>query len=151
MRNKSAIVFVFAVLCLSCKSTPSNRHYSDDYKRKQTFIKIISFLKINQIDSVKSYVLNHVDNDSGYFDRQMSTANKIIMDSSPRFITADSIKITDSSFITNSWLYNYSINFFDSGSKKVGSITLSFYNNTDKAINLFTRREVKMTEIKIPD
>jgi PAS domain S-box-containing protein len=116
----------------------------NDLEKKQTFIKILGFIKSNQIDSIKQYYPFGIDDTAG-FNNRIQTAN-IIMGKSNSRIIMDSIFIADSSFVLseNKSFHDYCLRFYK-GTACLGDIRMDFFANINNSVSVI-RADIHLSE-----
>lgn len=124
-------------LMLACFACTTNKVVDiNDLEKKQTFIKIIGFIKTNQIDSIIKYYPYQPD--SIYFNYTVRNA-KLVIDKSNSTIVIDSIFIKDSSYVLdqNAYFYNYFLRFYKD-SVYSGSIGMHFFDNLNNIVSVIS-------------
>lgn len=114
---------IFLSVLIVLVSCNAQSHAKPDIK-KDTFYKILGYLKSNQIDSIKKYVI--VD-DTSFFAYNVRCGNTIMKEQSEPNI--DSIKLLDSTDVNGIEVYKYNLNFYK-GDSSAGNIEMRFLNDT---------------------
>jgi hypothetical protein len=126
------------LLCLLILTSCSEKKAVDinDLEKKQTFIKILGFVKANRIDSVRKYYPYQYENDSAGFNNTMQNA-KIMMDECNSGIVMDSIFIIDSSYVLseNKYFHDYYLRFYKD-TIYLGGIKMDFFGNMNNCVSV---------------
>ncbi len=128
-------LFYFLVLmligCSAKKSIDIN-----DFEKKQTFIKILGFIKTYQVDSIREYYPYQYENDSIGFLYTMANID-LLMNASNSIISQDSIFIKDSSFVLSEKVYfhKYYLRFYKDR-VCLGGVGMDFYDTLSKLVSV---------------
>ncbi len=107
----------------------------NDIEKKQTFIKILGFVKAHQIDSVRKYYPYQYEDDSAGFNNTMQNA-KMMMNESNSGIMMDSIFIIDSSYVLSEkkYFHDYYLRFYKD-TIYLGGIKMDFFGNMNNCVS----------------
>jgi len=136
--NKLAICIVILIaINFSCKSEFHEKNeQSPDAIRKETFMKVLKFLKERNRDSIRYYIINHIDNDTTLFNYSTRDAAELLKIGAQNLIVKDSIKLEDSIFDSREWTYQYEMQFYNRSKENIGYVNMSFYKNNDRVVNM---------------
>lgn len=129
------ILLICSYFAIACNSNNSNSNPNTE--RQLTFYKIVDHFKHGYDDSAKALILNHVPDDTVYFNYNLSQVYEVIKGSDSVLPLVDSIVLIDSLLIGGTRRLDYRLNFYKAG-QYIGKIEMSFLNDVkNKAVNVF--------------
>jgi len=101
----------------------------NDVQKKETIIKMVDFIKLDKMDSLKYYFAFEMSYDSDRLFSTLALADSFIKKSNVKII-ADSIKCRDSSYVLTEklYMYDYTLPFYHD-KQYLGSVNIGFHGN----------------------
>lgn len=135
----------FLVIAYSCNSKKEANY---DIIGKNTFLKMLSIIKVEDENHIRDYIVYQNDSDSTILTNNINCIKDLLAISSQKNVVVDSIFLIDSLQLNdNEHSYKYEVNLYNNNLFYLGKVQMYFYDRyPDKVMNIYCQRAVILSD-----